>query len=168
MAGKVGRPKKYNDVSTLNRAINAYFKSCEETWTAKGEKPPTITGLAIALGFSTRKQLTDFGKRVEAIEQKLEEATTPEERNELAIRLEKERELNEAIISAKTRVEAWNQEHLYNNVTYRGAAWTLERNFGFTPENLLKVGNAEDKPLQVKMSMDEKLDLIEKIRNGDI
>ena len=163
-----GRKKKYEDPATLQRAINAYFRKCDQSWADSGEHPPTVTGLALALGFTDRKQLIDFGKREQRIDQALAEAETDEEREALAADLETARELNTAIISAKARIEAWNHEHLYNNATYKGAAWTLEHNFGFTPESTVKLGNAEDKPLQIKMTMDEKLDLIEKIRNGDI
>ncbi len=168
MARKPGRPQKYEDAATLEKAINAYFRKCEKSWAESGEHPPTVTGMALALGFTARKQLLDFDKREQRIREKLEEAETEEDRKTLSADLENAKALSYAISHAKSRVEAWNHEHLYNNTTYKGAAWTLEHNFGFTPESTVKLGNAEDKPLQVKMSMDEKLDLIEKIRNGDI
>jgi hypothetical protein len=163
-----GRKRKYEDPAALTRAINAYFRKCDQSWEESKEHPPTVTGLALALGFTHRKHLYDFEKREQLIRERLAEAETDEEREALAADLETAQALTDAIQDARTRVEAWNHEHLYNNVTYKGAAWTLEHNFGFTPESTVKLGNAEDKPLQVKMSMDEKLDLIEKIRNGDI
>ena len=61
MAG--GRPPKWKTVKELQDLIDAYFLSITNE---KGEyiKPPTITGLAIALG-TTRNTLVDYEEKDE-------------------------------------------------------------------------------------------------------
>jgi len=54
-----GRPLKFQDVTELGRAIDAFFDMCDVT----GD-PYTITGLALALD-TTRKSLTDYEHRPE-------------------------------------------------------------------------------------------------------
>ena len=49
-----GKPPKYKTTEELQSAIDAYFEACGEN----GE-PYTVTGLALALGFSDRQSLYD-------------------------------------------------------------------------------------------------------------
>ena len=69
----VGRPPKYKSKEEIEEKIDAYFKECEgeilkdekgKTVFNKfgnpviiNQKPPTVTGLALALGFTTRLSL---------------------------------------------------------------------------------------------------------------
>ncbi len=46
-----GQPRKYKTVEAMKAAIEKYFD---------GNKAPTICGLALALGFSTRQSLLDY------------------------------------------------------------------------------------------------------------
>ena len=57
-----GRPPFYVLPEELQEACDEYFRICKE------EKiPTTITGLALALGFSTRKSLLDYAEKVEFV-----------------------------------------------------------------------------------------------------
>ena len=47
-----GRPRKYKSVDQLQIGIDNYFDNCED----KGQ-PFTVTGLALALGFTSRQDL---------------------------------------------------------------------------------------------------------------
>lgn len=55
-----GRPRKYSDVEALQIKIDAYFKFCDDNIL-----PYTITGLAIALDLSSRKEVMDYQGRPE-------------------------------------------------------------------------------------------------------
>ena len=78
MAG--GAPRKWKSVKAMQEAIDAYFESCKGTplmidgdvATDKygrpiilDEKPPTVTGLALSLGFTGRQALIDYQARPE-------------------------------------------------------------------------------------------------------
>jgi len=57
-----GRPSFYTNPEDLQLACDNYFKKC------KNDKiPTTITGLALSLGFSTRKSLLDYSEKVEFV-----------------------------------------------------------------------------------------------------
>lgn len=51
----VGRPPLYDSPESLQIAIDAYFSTC-----VADEQFPTITGLALALGFATRQSFYDY------------------------------------------------------------------------------------------------------------
>lgn len=57
-----GSPPFYIDPLEMQEACDAYFANCEEE-----EIPATITGLALALGFSTRKSLLDYAEKKEFV-----------------------------------------------------------------------------------------------------
>ena len=75
----MARPLKYKTVEELQAAIDAYFTDCkgrpllDENGVAITDKygepvivdshPPTVTGMALALGFTGRKQLLDYQGR---------------------------------------------------------------------------------------------------------
>ena len=50
-----GRPKKYERVEDMDKAINEYFRQCDID-----KEPYTMTGLALSLGFLDRKSLIDY------------------------------------------------------------------------------------------------------------
>jgi hypothetical protein len=50
-----GRPKKYERVEDMEKAINEYFNQCDIN-----KEPYTMTGLALSLGFLDRKSLIDY------------------------------------------------------------------------------------------------------------
>ena len=114
----VARPLKYKTVAELEAAIDQYFADCEgellrnedgTVLTDKhgnpivlGAKPPTVTGLALALGFTGRKQLLDYQGR---------------------------KAFCNTITRAKSRCEEYAESRLYDRDGSRGAAFSLEYNF---------------------------------------
>ena len=118
MSRPVGRPPKYKSVEEIEQKIEAYFKSCEgeplkdrdgTVLTDKygapiivGRKPPTITGLALALGFSTRQSLLNYQGKKEFVD---------------------------TITRAKSFVEKYAEERLFDREGVQGAKFSLVNNF---------------------------------------
>ena len=118
MAKAGGRPPKFKSAEELERKIDEYFKDCDGTpillpdgaplKDKAGEvilakrHPPTVTGLALALGFKSRQSLLDYGG--------------------------KER-FADTIARAKLRIEAYAEERLYDRDGQRGAEFNLKYNF---------------------------------------
>lgn len=114
----MARPPKYKTVDELQAAIDQYFADCEGTPLLDrdgntvfdkygnpvivGAKPPTVTGLALALGFTTRKSLLDYQA--------------------------KEKFVN-TITRAKSRCEEYAERRLYDRDGSRGAEFSLKYNF---------------------------------------
>lgn len=123
----VGRPPKYKSKEEIEEKIDAYFKRCEgevlkdnngNTIFNKfgnpviiNQHPPTVTGLALALGFSTRLSLLNYqGKK----------------------------EFMNTITRAKTMIEAYAEERLFDRDGSNGAQFSLRNNFkGWTEKTEL-------------------------------
>lgn len=62
-----GRPPIFESVEQLEQKINEYFDSCQPE--SFGDQvilnPPTVTGLALFLGFAQRKSLLDYKAKEE-------------------------------------------------------------------------------------------------------
>ena len=74
-----GRPFKYTDVDTLQAAIDDYFeKKCQDLITEDRviPNPPTISGLALHLGFADRRSIYDYLERNDALSHTIKVATT--------------------------------------------------------------------------------------------
>lgn len=116
--GQVGRPPKYEHKEEIEGLIEEYFKKCEgeilkddegEIIFDKfgnpvivGARPPTVTGLALALGFSTRLSLLNYqGKK----------------------------EFMNTITRAKSMVEVYAEERLFDKDGSNGARFSLINNF---------------------------------------
>lgn len=114
----VGRPPKYKNKEEIEKKIESYFKECEgktledkdgnpvlNKWgrpVVIDRRPPTVTGLALALGFTTRTSLLAYqGKK----------------------------EFMDTITRAKTRVEAYAEERLFDRDGSNGAQFSLRNNF---------------------------------------
>lgn len=119
----VGAPRKWKSVSAMQKAIDAYFESCKgEPLVIDGElqrdkhgvpiiinaKPPTVTGLALALGLNTRKALLDYQAR-------------PEFMN--------------TVTRAKARCEEYAEMRLYDKDGANGAKFSLGCNFGWNADS---------------------------------
>ena len=110
---------KYQTAEEMSAAIDAYFKDCEgrvltdkggEVVTDKygcpvivGVHPPTVTGLALALGFKTRQSLLNYQARSKAFD--------------------------DIITVAKSRCEEYAESRLYDRDGANGAKFSLMNNF---------------------------------------
>lgn len=111
---KRGRPLKISNVKTLQKRIDEYFENCPDKRIltnfdknsgefVKFELPtPTITGLALFLGFNNRRSLYDY---------------------------EEEPEFSHAIKKARLRIENEYEKQLYNDKC-TGAIFAL-KNLGW-------------------------------------
>lgn len=135
-AGKtVGRPPKYRSKEEIEEKIDAYFKKCEgeilkddkgKTVFNKfgnpviiNQKPPTVTGLALALGFSTRLSLLNYqGKK----------------------------EFMNTITRAKTMIEAYTEQRLFDKDGSSGAQFSLRNNFkGWNEKQITELDQEEQR-----------------------
>lgn len=116
--GAGGRPPKYKTVEELQEAIDKYFEECkgkplvidgEQMYNKQGypiiidRKPPTITGLALAIGLSGRGDLLYYQH--------------------------KKKQFCDTITRAKSRVEMYAEERLYDKEGSAGAQFNLRNNF---------------------------------------
>ncbi len=62
VGNKGGKPPIYTNPKVLQLACNKYFGECK-----KEDIPTTITGLALSLGFCTRKSLRDYAEKIEFV-----------------------------------------------------------------------------------------------------
>lgn len=114
-----GAPPRYKNVSEIEGLIDNYFKECEgepflnengqPLTTEKGaviyKKPPkplTVTGLALALGFNSRQSLLNYQEKQEFLD---------------------------TITRAKSRVEEYAEERLFDKDGANGAKFSLANNF---------------------------------------
>lgn len=113
-----GRPFKYRTVTALQEGIEEYFRVCQGEVlrdstgdpvldkygqpVVVGAKPPTVTGLALALGFASRQALLNYQGRPQ---------------------------FNDAITRAKSRVEEYTEGRLFDKDGARGAQFSLRNNF---------------------------------------
>ena len=114
-----GAPRKYKSVKQMQAVIDDYFEGCKGeplifdgiAVTDKngvpviiGAKPPTITGLALALGFTGRQALLDYQARPE---------------------------FADTVTRAKARCEEYAESRLYDKDGANGAKFSLGCNFGW-------------------------------------
>lgn len=114
---KVGRPLMYKTKEELQEKIDEYFEKCKGKYLTIDDvlvrdkngipvvvdaKPPTITGLALALGFASRQALLNYEGRDE---------------------------FNDTITRAKSRVECYAEERLFDKDGANGAKFNLANNF---------------------------------------
>ena len=113
------RELKYSSAAEMSEAIDKYFEDCEgHPLTDKdgtvatdkygvpvivGAHPPTVTGLALWLGFKTRQSLLDYQSRNKAF--------------------------NDVLTRAKSRCEEYAERRLYDRDGVNGAKFSLKNNF---------------------------------------
>lgn len=113
-----GRKRLFTSKKKLEEKINEYFKKCEgEVLKDRdgdhiydkygnpviiGQKPPTVTGLALALGFKSRQSLLDY---------------------------QDTEEFSDTITRAKMIIEEYNERRLYDREGVNGAKFNLINNF---------------------------------------
>ena len=120
---KGGRPPKYKKKEEIEGLIEKYFKECEgkpyimddgEPLRDKngevillGAKPPTMTGLALAIGFNSRQSLLNYQGKPEFMD---------------------------SITRAKAKVEEYAESRLYDRDGAKGAEFSLKYNFKWAQE----------------------------------
>lgn len=114
-----GCPPMFKNVEEIQKRIDAYFLSCEGEMLKNeitGEpvldkqgnpvyinrKPLTITGLALAIGFATRKTLLEYQSKPQFVY---------------------------AITRAKSQIEQYTEERLFDRDGVQGAKFSLTNNF---------------------------------------
>lgn len=118
MGNKVGCPPRYKTVEEMQEKIEAYFKDCRGrvlldddgyAITDKhgkpiivDERPLTVTGLALALGFNSRQTLLNYQGKPEFMD---------------------------TIMRAKAQVEQYAEERLFDKDGANGAKFSLANNF---------------------------------------
>ena len=114
----VGRPPKYKNKEEIQQKIDDYFKKCEGEILKDNEnnivfdkfgqpiivgaKPVTVTGLALALGFTSRQALLNYQAKKEFVD---------------------------TITRAKSRIEQYAEERLFDRDGANGAKFSLANNF---------------------------------------
>ncbi len=130
-----GQKPKYKTAEEMQAAIDAYFKSCMGEALADsngdpvydkygrpvivGEKPPTVTGLALALGFTSRQALLNYQAK---------------------------RQFVDTIMRAKSQIEEYTEGRLFDRDGVNGAKFSLTNNFkGWSerPEGALSDGGVQ-------------------------
>ena len=123
--GKRGPKPRYENAEEMQRKIDAFFLDCagklliDETGKPIlrdglypvyiGRHPPTLSGLALALGFATRKSIRDYKKKP---------------------RFER------VLTVAHSRIEMYAEERLYDRDGVQGAKFNLVYNFGWIAEDV--------------------------------
>lgn len=112
----MARPRIYNDESELDQAIADYFNFCTES-----EKIPTMSGLALNLGFASRQSLNDY---------------------------EKDDRFSYLIKRARLAIEnLWEQMLVKQSCT--GAIFWLKNHAGYTDKQ--EISGNDDKPFSLKI-----------------
>ncbi len=141
---KGGRPPFFNTVEEIQEKIDAYFEACEGTimydsegnpLTNKygevvvyGAKPPTITGLALALGFNSRQALLNYQAK---------------------------EKFHDTIMRAKARVERYAEERLFDKDGANGAKFSLANNFKGWSEKQVIDANVNSVNINIELTEDD-------------
>lgn len=136
----MGMHPRYKTPEEMQKAIDEYFESCEgEILTDAdgnvilnkyglpvriGEKPPTVTGLALALGFTGRQALLNYQARPRFVD---------------------------TVTRAKSRIEQYTEERLFDKDGVQGAKFSLTNNFKGWSEKPDKEKEVQD---EVKVIID--------------
>lgn len=115
---KNGGPPKYTSPEAMQEVVDRYFEDCDGRLLTdadgkpvisrsgdpvmEGKKPPTISGLACALGFRSRQSLLNYQAK---------------------------RDFQDVVLVAKLRVEEYTEERLFDKEGYRGAIFILQHCF---------------------------------------
>ena len=117
MGNPLGNKPKYTSADEITALIDKYFEDCDgrplvvdgnPVYDKYGypiiidRHPPTITGLALALGFECRQSLLNYQGRAE---------------------------FRRVITRAKSRIEAYTEERLFDKDGANGAKFSLQNNF---------------------------------------
>lgn len=120
---RTGCPPKYKTKEEMQEVIDQYFRDCEgrpyimddgEPLRDKygdvillDQHPPTVTGLALALGFTSRQALLNYKAKKEFVD---------------------------TVTRAKTKCEEYAERRLYDRDGAKGAEFSLKYNFKWAQE----------------------------------
>ena len=141
---KKGRPPKFKSKDEMQEKIDAYFEECKGRVLTDDEgkvitdkygqpviidrKPLTVTGLALALGFSSRQSLLDY---------------------------EAKKEFLDTITRAKARVEEYTEMMLFDKNASNGAKFSLANNFeGWKDKKNVEAELKDDMHISIELSED--------------
>lgn len=142
---RVGRPPAYKSAKEIQEKIDAYFKDCNgkpllddegHVMTDKndepiivGQRPLTITGLALALGFNSRQSLLNYQGKPEFMD---------------------------TITRAKAMVEQYAEERLYDKDGANGAKFSLANNFeGWREKQQIEADVNSNVTINIELSDDD-------------
>ena len=145
MAHAGGRPPTWKSVEGMQEVIDNYFEKCKGELLLDaeglprlnkydepiylGSKPPTVTGLALALGFNSRVSLLEYQEKDEFVN---------------------------TITRAKSLVEEYAESRLFDKEGSNGAKFSLSNNFRVWKEQQqIDLGNANDQPFKIELSTPE-------------
>ena len=143
-ANKGGRPPMYNSKEEIQEKIDAYFEECKgkvlldedgKPFLDKygspivyGARPLTITGLALALGFTSRQALLNYQAKEEFVD---------------------------TITRAKAQVERYAEERLYDKDGANGAKFSLANNFeGWREKQSIEAEVNSEMTINIELSDD--------------
>jgi hypothetical protein len=129
------------DIEKMQEKIDAYFEECKGRLLSDDDgnilrdkygipiyidvKPPTITGLALALGFTSRQALLNYQAKEEFVD---------------------------TITRAKSRVECYAEERLYDKDGANGAKFNLANNFeGWKEKQQIEADVKNDVTINVEL-----------------
>lgn len=137
MSEPVGRPLKYKTADEMQKGIDEYFELCQPRYATDAEgnvlkdnrgnpitelNPPTITGLALHLGFINRASMYDYELRGE---------------------------FSNTVKTARSRCEQWVETNgLAGNTPPAMAIFAL-KNYGWSDKQEIEHSSDPDKPLQI-------------------
>lgn len=142
---KVGAPPKYNTCEEMQVKIDEYFESCAGELVygiddkpicnkygipiRVGERPLTVTGLALALGFTSRQALLNYQAKKDFVD---------------------------TITRAKSRIEQYAEERLFDKDGANGAKFSLANNFdGWKEKQHIEAEVDTDLNINIELSDDE-------------
>ena len=117
----MGRPRKYASPEELLAVGNKFFDECDEH-----DKPYTITGLALALGFTSRQDLINYAGYTE--------------------------DFHDAIRGLKLRCEDFAASVALSKPNQAGAIFVL-KNHGWSDQQRLEVSGPGGGPLQTEVKI---------------
>lgn len=140
----VGRPPMYKTKEEIQEKIDAYFEECKgKPLTDRegkvvlnkhgqpvifGERPLTITGLALALGFTSRQALLNYQGKKEFVD---------------------------TITRAKAKVEQYAEERLFDKDGSNGAKFSLANNFeGWREKQQIEADVNSEVTINIELSED--------------
>ena len=135
----------YKTVEEMQEKIDAYFEECKGIALKNPDggylvdkhgspvyvnvRPPTITGLALALGFNSRQALLNYQAKDE---------------------------FHDTIIRAKARVECYAEERLFDKDGANGAKFSLANNFdGWKEKQQIEAEVKNDMTINVELVDDD-------------